>query len=771
MVSHNGAADASRIGCTASDARWIVHPGADTTGNQWLVFRKSLSIDRLPDNPVMADIATDSKYWLYINGKPAVIEGGLKRGPNPDDTYFDRVDIGPYLKAGENSIALLVWFFGRHGFSHYNSGLPGLHFSANAPGFSIHSDATWRVTRHPSFGNTDEPHPNFRLPESNILFDARADIPGWTDLSFDDSGWAGAKEMGRPPAEPWNRLVERPVPLWKDFGVKPYENQLELDLPQTFTEDTVIRARLPYNAQITPGFVINSPEGKKITIKTDNYFGGSAYNVRTEYITRHGHQEFETPGWMNGHLVHYHIPAGVEVHDLFYRETGYNSEFTGRFECDVDFYNELWIKSKRSLYINMRDTYMDCPDRERAQWWGDVTLQMEQTFYALDRQSDLLTRKGILELIGWQRQDSTIFSPVPAGNWDSELPMQMLASVGYYGFWNYFLHSADTATIREVYPGVRRYLHVWRTGDDGLVIARNVGWTWGDWGENRDMNLLFNLWYSLALKGFEKMALLFGEEPDARWARETNERLMTAFHGSFWNGKAYRSPGYEGETDDRAHALAVLSGAAPVDIYPAIRRVLLTEYHASPYMEKYVLESLIHMGYVEDALNRMRERYRPQVESELTTLWEGWGIGTEGFGGGTYNHGWSGGPLTMLSRYIAGLAPGSPGFSTVLFKPHPGLLRSAMASTITRYGEVEVSFSRDQDSFRQEVRTPGEVRLVVAVPLPGKPVRSVSRNGEVIWQGGKTAELPGVTFLHEKDNYLYFEMAGGDYLFEAVREY
>jgi alpha-L-rhamnosidase len=413
---------------------------------------------------------------------------------------------------------------------------------------------------------------------------------------------------------------------------------------------------------------------------------------------------------------------------------------------------------------------MDCPDRERAQWWGDVTLQMEQAFYALDRQSDLLARKGILELINWQREDSTIYSPVPAGNWHSELPMQMLASVGYYGFWNYFLYTADTAVIKEVYPGVRRYLHVWGTGDDGLVLARNVGWTWGDWGDNRDMNLLFNLWYSLALKGFENMAVLLDEDSDALWARETNERLKREFHERFWTGVAYRHPDYKGETDDRAHALAVLSGTAPASIYPLIRQVLLTEYHASPYMEKYVLEALIHMGYVEAALNRMRDRYRPQVESELTTLWEGWGIGAEGFGGGTYNHGWSGGPLTMLSRYVAGLAPGAPGFSTVLFRPHPGFFKSARASTITRFGEVEVSFKSGPDGIRQAVRTPGEVKLVVAFPLAGISFTSISRNGEIIWTRGSPAAIPGITFLYSQENYLYFEMDGGDYLFEAVVE-
>lgn len=45
--------------------------------------------------------------------------------------------------------------------------------------------------------------------------------------------------------------------------------------------------------------------------------------------------------------------------------------------------NELWKRSVRTLYITMRDSYMDCPDRERAQWWGDEVNELGEAFYAL----------------------------------------------------------------------------------------------------------------------------------------------------------------------------------------------------------------------------------------------------------------------------------------------------------------------------------------------------------------------------------------------------
>ena len=76
----------------------------------------------------------------------------------------------------------------------------------------------------------------------------------------------------------------------------------------------------------------------------------------------------------------------------------------------------------------MRDTYMDCPDRERALWWGDAVNELGESFYAFDRRADLLTRKCIIDLVAWQKADGVLFSPLPAGNWDRDLPLQMLVS-------------------------------------------------------------------------------------------------------------------------------------------------------------------------------------------------------------------------------------------------------------------------------------------------------------------------------------------------------
>jgi len=436
----------SAKGAFAQEAVWITPAELPTEvpANQWYAYKHRFEVDNNPQRS-LTTIAVDSKYWLYVNDSLVVREGNLKRGPYRDATYADTVDLAPWLRTGENTVALLVWYFGKDGFSHASSGMPGLFVD----GPHVRSNSTWRVMQHPAYGQTGPPHPNYRLPERNIRFDARRDIPDWYSAGFREAGWPLAQAAGQPPTLPWGELVMRPVPQWKDFGRKPYPSHP--DFPLTLDHDTTLRLALPYNAQMHPVFRIQSPRaGDTIRLQTDNYRGGSAPNVRAEYITRSGEQTYELPAWINGHEMWYTFPAGTEVLDLSYRETGYLTEFTGSFSCDQPFYDTLWQKAARTLYITLRDTYMDCPDRERAQWWGDVVLELGESFYATDRRVDRLTAKAIRELMAWQRPDSTIYSPVPSGNWNQELPMQMLASVGYYGAWTYFQHSGDTSVIREI---------------------------------------------------------------------------------------------------------------------------------------------------------------------------------------------------------------------------------------------------------------------------------------------------------------------------------
>lgn len=690
-------------------SKWIGSEQCQSTPNTWLCFRKTVHLPGVPGE-MIANIAVDSKYWLWINGKMVVFEGGLKRGPAPGATYYDQVDIAPYLEKGENTIALLVWHFGKNGFSHVNSGTAALLFCAQGANLSIVSDKSWQCSVYRAYQNTEAPFPNYRLSESNIRFDARKELAGWNMPDF--SGKLGASiEIVAPNEMPFGKLVARPIPMWKNGGLTDY-----LEVVKNEKGDT-IRCRLPYNCQITPYLHVKAPAGLVVGMLTDNYTGGSANNVRAEYITREGEQEYESFGWMNGHEVLYVVPAGVEVLGVKYRETGYNADMKGSFACDDDFYNELWKRSARTLYITMRDNYMDCPDRERAQWWGDEVNELGEAFYVLDPRGWQLAAKGIYELMNWQRPEGVIASPVPSLNWCKELPLQMLASVGWYGFYTQAFYSDDYSFVPHIYDGLKKYLHeVWQVDGQGMPVVRQGDWSWGDWGTDVDMEVLTTCWYYLALKAEKEFALHLRKLYDANQIGEMMKRISAVFDARYWNGKAYRSKLHNGETDDRAQAMAVVSGLAPVGRYKALLKVFKKEYHASPYMEKYVMEALFMMGEPEFALKRMRDRYAKMMSYPYTTLFEGWGIGAEGFGGGTINHAWSGGPLTILSQKLCGIEPLAPGFKQFRVAPQLGSLNKASAVVPTLYGDIRVDIRQQDHKLGIQVVVPQGTTAVVALP-------------------------------------------------------
>ena len=743
-------------------ARWIGIPFVAKDTNVWTSFRKDFFLNEMPLT-AQAKIATDSKYWLWVNGKLVVFEGELKRGPNPRDTYFDQVDIAKYLERGKNTIAILTWYWGRDGFDHKSSGKPALLFQGSIGKEQLISDRSWKAVRNPAFGNTGAPVPNYRLPEFNVYFDARKAMPEWQEPDFVDSGWPNAEEYGVPPVSPWHNLVKRPIPLWKDEGLRDYTNQSSL--PST-SDDKVIVAKLPKNITITPYLQIAGPAGLAIDIRTDNYKGGSEYNVRTEYITREGVQEFETPGYMNGHEVLYTIPAGIKIIALKYRETRYNTEQVGQFACNDSFYNKLWRKSYNTLNVNLRDAIQD-PDRERAQWWGDAVILMGEILYACDSNGMPAIQKAMHNLVDWQKPNGVLYSPVPAGSWDRELPGQMLASIGKYGFWNYYRYTADTAMIRYVYPAVKKYLDLWQLGKDGLVVHRAGGWDWLDWGEDIDTVLIDNAWYYMALDAAAQMASLTGNQPDEKRYQAQMKSVKKNFNKRLWNGNAYKSPGNKGVMDDRGNGLAVVAGLVEPEKFDAVKKVLQNEFHASPYMEKYIMESFFIMNDAAGGLKRMKKRYANMVKSPLTTLWEGWGIGSEGYGGGSYNHGWSGGPLTLLSQYVAGIAPVAPGYETFSIMPQPGNLNEIHCITPTVKGNVTVDWKKEENTGMElSVSIPLNTTAIVGVPEMKSDLTKITVNGKLMVKDKKEVdELNGVKFSGVTGNYFLFQVKPGNWSF------
>lgn len=683
--------------------RFLPEAATRFEAGSWYCWRFGLDVDS-PEGKTCLRLAVDSKYWLWVNGECVVREGGLKRGPTPRDSYVDQVDISDYLSdSGSNLIAIHHWYFGRVGFSHQDSGAPELNLEVLGDRAAL---SHCKVMRDAGFFDAGNVRPGTnegnRLAESSVGFDSRKDMGDWQSQKFDDSAWNDPFVLNSGAECYLGALVDRPIPQFK--WSQPVDRPAD-DWSQETGGYRVYRLDLPHNMQCLPRLNIESLEGLKIQILSDS----PTHVLTAEYITMNGSQAWESPAWLNGHRLLFRIPEDVTVISLGYRETSYMADTTGSFCCDDESLNDLWVRSARTLKVTMRDSFMDCPCRERAQWWGDEVIQLGQLSYCLEPSAHQLVSKGIYELASWQCDDGKLYSPIPSGNWNKELPLQMLASIGRYGFAEYYVQTNDFTPLEVTFNTVLNYLKLWQEDGRSLPKVREGDWNWGDWGANQDMVLLTAGWLILAWDATAQTAMKLGEDSIAGdltarvYAMRETVRLSCRVEGGF------RYQGHLGSLDDRANALMVLSGVAEEIDYPNLSSTLFSVRHASPYMEKYVLEALFAIGRPELGLVRMRERYSGMLETGSTTLWEF--FPENGFENNTNNHSWSGAPLIILSRFVAGLYPAKAGWIEMGFRPQPAGLNHYKVQFETPFGRVSSEYTHHGDSFKLQLTVPDQMGI------------------------------------------------------------
>lgn len=724
--------------------------------NEWACFRKTINVNSKKEiKNAVARIAVDSKYWLYVNDELVLREGGLKRGEHPGSIYYDEVPLEDYLKKGENTISILVWYFGKTSFSHINSQNGALLFQMQIGEQTIISDNSWKTIQNPAF-KKDIPILNARLSEENIYYDATLEIEDWYKKSFDDSSWKNSVELDKAGSNIWGELIARNIPFFEFSDLKGYKNYSEY-LAKPLEEDTLLKLELPKNIQFLPYFKVEAEEGKTIYITLDEEYNSAGKEHKTTYITKKGIQEFESPAWVNAEKIYYYIPKGVKILELSYRETNYKIEDEGSFSSNDEFYNTLWEKAVNTLKINMRDSYMDCPDRERAQWWGDASISMEEATYSLDTNANYLYQKGVNTTLGWKYEDILLtISPTNEQN-SMHLPIQML--LGIVSMYDYYLYTGNTEYLEQIYPAVKNYLYMWETEPDGLV-AYKAGfalWRWEDSAGECDYVATENAWYYYALSRLYDMAIVLDKQTDLQEIEQRMNVLYIAFNERLYTGLGYKEWVFD-KYDIRANAIAVLSGLADEVMYDEITDILLAEKTISPLMETYVIEALCKIGKIEAAQTRMKEQYDGMVKSDFSTLTEYFDLST-----GSQNHAWSAGPIVIMQKYFAGITPSNPGFTEINVKPRFGNLKTISSKVNTVSGTIEMKADKSEDETIIELKTPVRTRIALEKTSENQKVYI---NGWCVYKNGKDKKIFNGEYETEDENYIYYFVNKGKYTIE-----
>ena len=230
--------------------RGALEPSKQTHG----LFRKTIALDRVPER-APARITADSRYILFVNGRE------VNRGPirsQPRRLHYDLLDLAPYLKPGENLIAVLVKFYGTTK-SYWMPAQPtmtlgrtgvlimeaNLGNGAGEDGWLV-TDDTWKAIESDAWSEG----PPSRGPGGGgipvEILDAGRLPHAWQEPGFDDSAWTDAALIvagqrsgaprAQPPSEPYGPLYPRTIALLGGEIRSPEQLQIE-----TLTDQTRVR--------------------------------------------------------------------------------------------------------------------------------------------------------------------------------------------------------------------------------------------------------------------------------------------------------------------------------------------------------------------------------------------------------------------------------------------------------------------------------------------------------------------------------------------------
>ena len=780
-------------------AAWVWDAGPRSPRNAYLYVRSGLVLPGRVERAV-AHVTADSRYRLWVNG--TLVGFGPARC-DPRHQYYDTYDIRRALRPGQNAIAALVHHYGV-GTQFYVRGAAGFLLQADVRSagreIRLQTDRTWRVASSAAW-LSDVPRLNAQLGFSEV-FDARREPAGWRSPVFDDFEWEAATVLG-PAAgtEPWQALLPRPIPhlavreifpikvaavgesagptpaprdLAKAMGGEPHAPlaACSIDAPDALLQRDgkpaiVVAPRgasafvvLDFGREVVgvprvaiadaPGGILDMGYAETLTKgRVDPTRGGIRYADRCRL--RPGEQAWELFGQRAFRFLQLSfrdLEGPVKVDAVSLQLVTYPVRAAGSFRSSDPLLDRIWQVGADTCRLCMQDGFIDCPTRERAQWWGDARVEMHIAAYAFG--DGRLAANGLRQIAWSQRRDGSVLAAYPAGGRPAVLP-------DYAALWvtslrEHWWLSGDAGPMREVWPQVRKLLawfhgHVDRHG----LLADVPGWTFIDAAsiDKAGECAALNAFYHRALLDAAQMAHALGHEADASRCLARAERLRSAFNGRLWatdSGCYADARSDEGLAKGRsvhANALAVLcglaDGARATAATDRVARLIAAEPtgHASPYFMHYVLGALFREGRAQVALDAIRRGWKVMLDGGATTWWEHWHPRA------SWCHAWSGTPTYHLPAWVVGVRPLAPGFARILVAPEPCDLGLAAATVPSPQGPIAVSVRRDKTTgvLTVEADVPAgpraDVVATVALPLHGTRDLEVRLGDRRVWAKGE----------------------------------
>lgn len=747
-------------------------------------FRKSFRLDA-PVRKARAYVCGLGYFELYINGRkvsedvlvPSQTDYGL-RTPRKLLYPFDasartRVlymtyDVTAFLRPGENAVGIILgngWYNQRgrtvEGLLWY--GPPRVICQIEADGLVVGTDAGWKTGRGPIL---------FDQVFSGEVYDARREIPGWSEPGFDDGAWRNATPAsapgGRlePQVSPPDRVTATLAPAKINRLAGTPERWL-VDFGQNFAGWTRIRPRGPAGTRVVIEYAeqIDAagnkiPNGDEVPTSCTYILKGGADEAYEPRFTWFGFRYAIVGGW----------PGTLEPGMIDGRVVRTDVPVTGDFSCSNDLFNRI---HRNSVWGQLGALHggvpMDCPHRERLGYTGDGQTSSETALMNFDLER--FYAKWIGDIGGAQdlgREKGYVPHTAPFGGgaggvgWGSAYVILP---------WKLYVHYGDARVLSEQFEGMKLwvdYLGTWTR--DGITRKDRPGsWNLADWfcvGDSPPKELVHTFYHSLCARLVARAAGVLGRSEDEKRYAAVADEARRAFVARFFHPDEARF--HDGKSGSDVFGLAL--GGLPPDTAAAVARAfagrILTDnggHLDTGFLgTSFLFDVLSQFDRDDVAFTIMSQRTFPGygywIGRGATTLWETWA----GEPGASQNHAALGGGVAWLYEGLAGLRPDpeAPGFERAIVRPAPvGDVTECRYSLDTSRGTFRVGWRRRDGRLALDVAIPPNSSALILVP---------AADADSVTEGeSPAARAEGVTFLRMAGRRAVFRVGSGLYHFEA----
>jgi hypothetical protein len=746
-------------------ASWVTHPTAPLREPLVLHFRRTLALATVPENYIVR-VSADNRFILYVNGQR--VGDGPARG---DLTHwrYERFDLAPLLKPGENLITATVWNWGVYAPIAQMTDRTAFLLESEATG-----DASISTGVKGSGGWMVEVEPGHRaVPRvANGFFEYMASGPGeeldaarydwnWNSASASGPAWVPASSAIRESIYPdVNRAHSADTTGDNPWGLIPDELP-HMEFTQTDVGRTVRTSSgglqqfpgasviVPAGSQVHllldrkalttayPQLTVSGGEGSHIVLTyaealydkdqhkgdRDEVADRKALGMTDSFLPDGGqHRTFEPLWWRTWRYLDLDITTGDEpltLESLTAQFTAYPFQERASLTTPDPDLAKIWEISWRTARLDAHETYMDTPYYEQLQYVGDTRIQALIS-YAVGG-DDRLGRQA-LQAFDWSRIPEGITRSRYPSSLPQTIPTFSLLYVGMlHDYWMY-RRDAD-GFARSLVPGTRAVLN-WFAGyeqPDGL-LKQLPWWSFIDWVSGKqeiptyDSNgesCVTTLEYLGALNDAADLENALGDSVLATRYQSRAVHVRTGIHDKCWSatrGLIADTPEQKGFSQ-QANILGVLYDVIPKDGQQQIlRRMLSIDPGTTP--DGVLSASYYFRFYLARALDHagLADDYLGSISPWRKLLPLHFSTWPE-IPGNTRSdsHAWSAHPIYDLLTLVAGIEPASPGFATVHIAPHLGSLPSLTASYPHPQGLIKVEYTRQGSGLSAIVTLPGSL--------------------------------------------------------------